>query len=178
MKNIPVILAILFLCSCKKDISELPAPSETGSNTFGARVDETLWVPQGFGIVPTAPLTEARVTGLNALILNARNFSSSPTETEFEIYISDFAGVGTYQLNQNTAKYPGQSASYGYYIKRRGMPLNEWITDATHTGSVVVTRYDPAGKIVAGSFSFTAGSTDNTASLLKVTEGRFDLKLP
>ena len=169
--------AVLMLLSCKKDIEELPDQTDTGANTFGAKLDGEFWVPQKFGVAPTAELIEARFSANNAVFINARNFASSPTETEFELYIRDITGPGTYQLNQNTAKYPSHSASYGYFIRRRFMPLNEWITSALHTGSVTITRWDPENKVVAGTFEFTVGSTDNTADPIQVTEGRFDVTI-
>ena len=178
MKNLVLALfALAVFSGCKKDIDELPPATETGANTFGAKVDGELWVPQKFGIAPTAPILEARYGGNNSVFINARNFSSSPTETEFEIHIKNFTGTGTYQLNQATNKYPYENASYGYFIKRKFMPLNDWITSNQFTGTVVITKYDIANKIISGTFAFTAGSTDNTAEPLKVTEGRFDVKI-
>lgn len=178
MKNfLLALIALAIFCGCKKDVDELPAATETGANTFGAKIDGELWVPQKFGIAPTTPIVEARFGGNNSVFINARNFSSSPTETEFEIHIKNITGPGTYQLNQATNKYPDESASYGYYVKRKFMPLNEWITSNQYTGNVVVTKYDIPNKIISGTFSFTAGSTDNTAEPLIVTDGRFDVKI-
>ena len=166
MKNILcVLLSVCFLTGCKKDITELPAATTTGANTFGLKLDGAFWTPQKFGIAATAPILEARFTGTNGLFINARNFSSSPTETEFEIYIQNITGTGVFEFNQKTGNYPNHSSSYGYYIKRKFMPLGEWITSAQYPGSVTVTRFDTANKIVSGTFEFTAGSTDNSAVL-------------
>jgi hypothetical protein len=178
MKNILTCLAaVLLFASCKKEVNELPASTTTGANTFGAFLDGEMWIPQQFGVITANNLLEARMTGTGALIINARNFSSSPTETEFEIYLKDVNGTGTYQLNQSTHKFPDQVANYGYFIKRKVMPLNEWISDASHTGMVSITRLDTAAKVVSGNFSFTAASVDSSAVPVKVTEGRFDIKL-
>src|SRR4026209_1975592 len=87
-----VISATLF--SCKKEVSELPPATQSGANTFGLKLDGALWVPAGFGIVPTAPKLEARITGAD-LTINARNFSASPTESEFEIFIKGLTETGT-----------------------------------------------------------------------------------
>src|SRR5215204_6228565 len=142
MKNIFLLgLLALSLGGCKKDIDELPEATQTGANTFGARLNGEFWAPQGFGIMPTAPLLEARYGGNNSVFINARNFGSSPTETEFEIHLQGVTGPGTYLLNQNTAVYPAQSASYGYFVRRRIRPLNEYITNASQGGRVEVTRY-------------------------------------
>jgi hypothetical protein len=71
---------LILVLSCKKDVAELPAPSQNGSNIFGCSINGVLWVPAGFGIVPTAPILEAR-GGLHGFIfINARNFSATPTE--------------------------------------------------------------------------------------------------
>lgn len=176
-KFLIVLAAVSLLASCKKEVDELPEPTQTGANTFGAKVNGEFWVPQKFGIAPTAPLLEARYTGTNGIFINARNFSSSPTETEFEIYLKDISGPGVVLLNQTTLKYPNEGASYGYYIKRRFMPEGEWITGPQHTGTVTVTRLDKVNNIISGTFQFTAVSMDNTADPITVTEGRFDVKI-
>lgn len=180
MKIFLVVLAsALVLISCKKDVESLPDPTQTGANTFGAKLDGEFWVPQKFGIAPTAPILEARYSGNNSVFVNARNFSSSPTETEFEIYLRNITetGTGTILLNQQTNKYPQEIASYGYFIKRKFMPLGEWITGAQHTGSVTISRLDTVNNIISGTFQFTAASTDNTADPIVVSEGRFDVKI-
>jgi hypothetical protein len=180
MKNFLFTLAAAaLLTSCEKDVEALPEPTQTGANIFGARVDGEFWVPQKFGIAPTAPLLEARYSGNNSVFINARNFSSSPTETEFEIYLRNVkeSGTGTILLNQLTGKYPQESASYGYFIKRKFMPLGEWITGPQHTGSVTITRMDTTNHIISGTFQFTAKSMDDTAEPISVTEGRFDIKI-
>ncbi|MER3464613.1 MAG: hypothetical protein C4329_09650 [Chitinophagaceae bacterium] len=80
-------------------------------------------------------------------------------------------------MNNNTAIYPNQSASYGYFVKRRFNPINEWITTSQSTGQVTITKYDVANHIVAGTFSFMAKEMTNSADPLNVTEGRFDVQL-
>ena len=173
------LLALLALsfASCKKDVDELPEATQTGANTFGARLNGEFWVPQGFGIMPTAPQIEARYGGNNSVFINARNFGSSPTETEFEIHLQGVTGPGTYLLNQTTAIYPSQSASYGYFVRRRIRPLNEYITSAAEGGRVVVTKFDPTNNIISGTFEFRAADKDNTSDVITVTDGRFDVKI-
>ncbi len=177
MKKLILLLFFASLLACKKDIDELEPPTETGAGTFGAKVNGVLWAPQGFGIVPTAPILEARFGGGNSIFINARNFASSPTESEFELYIQNITGAGTFLLNQNTGKYPGQSASYGYYVERRITPTNEWITSAHHSGKIEVTKFDLTNKIISGTFEFTALNLYGTSVPITITEGRFDVKI-
>jgi hypothetical protein len=177
MKNIFLLFfAFIVLTGCKKTtIEALPEATQTGANTFGLKLNGEFWVPQRFGIASTAPILEVRYTGTNDLIINARNFSSSPTETEFEIFLKNVTGTGVYELNTITDLYPYQTASYAYYIKRRINPLNQWITNNVYTGSVTITRFDLPNRIISGTFSFNAGSMDSTATPISVTEGRFDV---
>ncbi|MCW3117878.1 MAG: hypothetical protein JWM28_1960 [Chitinophagaceae bacterium] len=165
------------ILSCKKDVRKLPAPSQNGSNIFGCSIDSNLWVPAGFGIIPTAPTLEARGGVNHSIFINARNFSSSPTETEFEIHLYNFTGRGTYPLNETTAKYPSQTASYAYYVRRKMTPENEWITNTQYPGRVEVTAYDSVNRYISGTFEFYAINLYNDPQPLHVTDGRFDVKL-
>ncbi|MBI5858029.1 MAG: hypothetical protein HZB42_10340 [Sphingobacteriales bacterium] len=175
MKNILSLAVLaLFFVSCKKNVDELPPATQTGANTFGAKVNGNFWVPQGFGSFPANDILEARMSG-HDITINARNFSSSPNETEFQLTIYDVTAPGTYQFNTDVT-HPNGAASYGYYVKRNFTPQNEWLTSATYTGRVIITRIDDVNRIVSGTFEFDAGSIYN-ADVLHVTEGRFDLKI-
>ena len=177
MKNLLfIVLTLAILSSCKKEIETLPDTTETGANTFGAKINGENWGPLGFGIVPTAPTLEASFAADSSIFINARNFSRSPVETEMQIYLKNVSAPGSYLLNQNTAVAPGHSASYAYYIKRNFSVTDEWITSTTATGQVQVTKMDWANKIISGSFSFTADAKYGSAPI-SVTEGRFDIKI-
>ena len=179
MKNIlPLFICLFVFSSCKKEkVSELPEATQTGANTFGAKIDEEIWTPRPFSGLVNSTILEARYSGTGGLLINASDFSSSPTETEFEIYIHQVNGPGTFLLNQNTDIFPLSTANYGYFVKRKFSPLNEWITDATHQGYVNITRYDTAARIVSGTFEFTGGNIDSTTNSIHVTGGRFDIRI-
>ena len=170
-----LLLTAIFL-SCKKEVSELPPATQTGANTFGGKVDGKFWVPAGFGIVPTAPILEARFTPDSSLYINDRNFSSSPTETEFELFLKGVTAAGNYLLN-TTVGYPSSSNNYGYFVKRNLTPENEWITSSQYTGSVHITKIDALNQFISGTFSFTAINLYNTPQVMSVTEGRFDVRI-
>src|SRR6185369_15043932 len=157
----------LSLASCTKTLTELPPATQTGANTFGAKVDGKLWAPAGFGAFPANDILEAHFA-VSDLIINARNFSSSPTETEFEIQIKNFTGAGTYPLNVN-AGYPDYNNSYGYYVLRRINPINEWITSSQYGGSVTITKIDSVNHFVSGTFEFQAINLYNTPQPINVT---------
>ena len=171
------IATILLISSCTKEVTELPEATQTGANTFGCKVDGNFWVPAGFGIVPTAPILEARMVSGNTLIINARNFSKSPTETEFEFRIKNVTGPGEYLLNSDVS-HPSLDNSYVYYVLRKVNPLNEWLTSSQYSGRVLITRLETgANAFVSGTFELDAVSEDDN-SVIHITEGRFDVRLP
>jgi hypothetical protein len=171
-----VFLISLSLSSCKKEVSELPAATQSGAHTFGLKLDGKFWVPAGFGIIPTAAQLEARLVGSD-LIINARNFSSSPTETEFEIFVKEVLdhGTGVYTLSTGAA-HPDYNHSYAYYVHRKITPDNEWVTTAPYTGTVTITKIDSVNHFVSGTFEFQAINLYNAPQPVVVTEGRFDVK--
>src|SRR5690606_32362851 len=176
MRLVTLMILWLAFAGCSKDVTELPPATQTGENTFGCMLDGAFWTPEGFGIVPTAPILEARFIDDNIKI-NARNFSVSPTETEFEIYLKNVSETGIYPLNKKVSIYPNQTESYAYHIKRKIRPLDQWVTNASFTGVVNITKLDRANKIVSGTFEFRAESMTNPGEFIIVTEGRFDIKL-
>lgn len=173
-KLIILCLPVLLIVSCKKEVTELPPATQTGAKTFGAKVNGNFWIPQGFGPAPASNLLEAIRLGPNFYI-RARNFASSPNETEFEIFIKDLTGPGTYQLNTTMASR-STAASYGFYVKRNFTPISEWLTSATNSGTVTVTLMDTTNNILSGTFQFTAEDVYGTAAPITVSEGRFDVR--
>jgi hypothetical protein len=136
-------------------------------------VNGAFWVPKGFGIVPTAPILEARYRPNNAVLINARNFASSPNESEFEILLNNVTGPGVYPLNDESS-----NGNYAYYVERKLIPSGEWRTGAQHTGQVIVSVADTINRIIAGRFEFVAGSLSIYSNAnAKVTDGRFDIKI-
>lgn len=179
MKNILLFFSFtLLLASCKKSVDTLPEPTQNGANTFGLMLDGQHWVPQKFAGI-NMPILTAQLSGQtqNDLTITAQNFASEPTEKEFQLYIKNITGEGVYSLNQNTDIKPNAAGSYAYYVKRKINPVNEWITSSQYTGTVTITKWDLANMIVSGSFEFKAGSMDNSAAPITVTDGRFDVKL-
>ena len=168
-------LLLCLLAACKKNVEALPPNTETGANTFGAKVNGEFWIPQGFGPIPANTILVSTLYPGGDLKIKAQNFSSSPTETEFELFIKGITGPGIYLLNSNVGP-PSFIASYGYFIKRKITPVDEWVTSVTTAGSVTITKFDVANRIIAGTFQFNAASIYTPSQTLVVTEGRFDVK--
>ena len=159
---------LLFFEACKKEVSELPPATQTGANTFGANVNGKFWVPKGVGIIGK-PMLEAHYDINRTVVINARNFASTPNESEFEIIVKNVKAPGVYLLNDD-------AGSSVYYVERKFMPTGEWKTGNQYGGQINVTVADTVNRIISGTFEFKAASIYNE-SPLTVTEGRFDLKV-
>lgn len=173
-KAIIISTFVLFHLSCKKEVKDLPPATQHGANTFGLKLNGEMWVPKGFAGIPDSDLLKARLLG-NTVIINAQNFSGSPTETEFELHLVNVTGTGTFLLNTDFT-YPNALINYAYHVKRRLTPLDEWVTSAAQTGSVTLTRFDTTARIISGTFQFNAENDLNPAQTISVTEGRFDVR--
>ena len=178
MKKLFVVAAVAFfgLSSCKQEINSLPEPTQTGANTFGAKVNGENFGPLSGGLLPTKPILEARYSADSSVFINARNFSRTPIEFEMEIYLKSVKATGTYLLNQDTEIAPSHSASYAHYLRRNINITDEWITSGNATGEVQVTKIDFVNDIISGTFQFTGNARYGSAPIT-VTEGRFDVKI-
>ena len=85
--------------------------------------------------------------------------------------------AGTYLLNQTTQYYPQGSPrvvlNHATFTVA-GSGGETYVTNAQHTGQVVLTRMDKPAGISAGTFEFTAASTFDPSKTVTVTSGRFD----
>lgn len=162
-----LIAAMLCLCLsyCKDDDDpDLPAPTQTGKNTFGCLVNGKVMVPGGY-----YGRLSAEVDPSGLLWLASGN---SDTEEHISIVI-DRPGfpfeVGVrYEFNN-----PGDIKCY-YNLAATDAEADCRYEDAPVGGAITFTKIDWDRQIIAGGFEFTAHS-DYCNKDVSVTEGRFDI---
>jgi hypothetical protein len=163
---ISLILFLLTSCEgCKDDpepipeIDKLPAATQTGAQTFGCLIDGKAWVVKGpfylFGMYQEGILsisadqrTDKIDRGLT-MDLSAQNLQ--PT---------------TYLLTKLPA---------GRGVLSDSIEGCSYETSDEVQGTLTITSFDPSHLILSGTFEFEAYST-NCDKIVRVTEGRFDLK--
>ena len=174
MKQILILLLWLPLAvGCKKnELNALPPATQTGANTFGCLVNGKAWVPGGKKLFNDKPLEGAYIDTpfqQDCLWIQAVNKDG----TGFNIFLKKVISIGEYPLDINiVAVYPTSinPSNYAYYYDGTG----GFITTATHTGKVAITKADTVGKTVSGTFEFT-GYNPKTRQTVSVTQGRFDV---
>lgn len=155
---------------------KLPKPTQTGSNTFGCKINGKKWVPNGGGLfsglepVSGGFLQMTGADGKKYVGINIRAYSDDGQRVQLLI---NSRLPSTYLLNQDTPTRPAAltTADYGYYKSASG---ETFTTSAKYTGAIIINRADTVNRIVSGQFYFTAVS--GKGETVNITEGRFDVK--
>jgi hypothetical protein len=152
--------------SCKKE--KLPKATQEGKNTFGCKVDGKIYIAQiqGISFSGAKPIVvlNSQNDGFTLSTIDSRN--GEPYSKRILVQLPYLQTAGSYSLTS----FP----SYGQY-ELNYSPGPFYQTDATHTGTLTITRCDLANRIYSGTFSFTA-IDKNTGKVVKVTDGRFDVQ--
>ncbi|UYZ63052.1 DUF6252 family protein [Hymenobacter weizhouensis] len=181
--KLPLGFAVALLCTVvacqKKHVTPLPS----GKNTFSCRIDGKTLTPQLPPIILTTrtALKARRVNRAGGFFIEAKD-----SFNELDIYSTPTQGVGTYSLGYslNTNPYSYPLNNYGVYRSYRPITPNDdpynlpdpvqYYTDATHTGTVRVTRFDTVARVAGGTFEYTA-KDKATGKLVRITNGQFDV---
>ena len=156
--------SVLFMWSCKK--LQLTRATEKGAQTFSCIVGGKVFKPDKSGWFGGPPLNAYPTS--NGFYLDAyKSGASSSTPGErIELWIDNLTGTGTYLLNTMD--------SYAFYeLNYSGGP--HYQTNESVGGSITITRYDTLKEIYSGKFHFS-GIDTSTGKIIKVTNGRFDVK--
>ena len=171
-------LALLLLTQCKKaapdPVSQLPPATQTGANTFGCLLNGQPWTPSGNYGPPNFRLT----------------YDPGYHNGTLQIKAYRFAGVNNniYQILTFGATHVSQPGAYSFALggengviymdTGQAAPCNQYSYFSSLTyqsGTLVITRFDLAQHVIAGTFSFKLFRPG--CDTLRFTQGRFDYKL-
>jgi hypothetical protein len=164
----------------------LPAITQTGENTFGCYIDGNLLTPRdgtgtfnnpdkgmkylGSGTGPDYDYNE----------INIRDYKSGNGGI-IKIHFIDLHqnGEGVYTINESNCE-DGIDANNNINITCRWLDeatqTYKWYCSIENAGTLNITRYDLANRIVSGTFSCTVKNKDDPSDIIEITEGRFDIK--
>ena len=182
MKQVLLFLlaAALALPACKKKDPEasLPAATQVGANTGGCLINGQPFVAAKYGggvLSNPIPALDYGFAFDSVYYLVITGIYKKERATISLFLRSDH--VGTYVLNKNTQYYPQGDPllimSHATFATT-GPSGEVYVTDAQHTGQVVLTYANLATGIGAGTFEFTAASQADPTKTVTITNGRFD----
>ncbi len=157
---ITALVAILIL-GCKKKTTTTTTNTTPPPNTT-VNQQGTMAFTIGNGSPQNVPQSSLSCSLLN----NELNIDGTTSSNTFDVDLFIPNSLGTYTLNGGT--------TYAYFTSN--VTNTTYKTDATHTGTVVVTQYDATGKTVSGSYSFNAFQTSpggTGTSTVSITNGSF-----
>lgn len=184
MRTYPLLFlaAALLLAGCKKDDPEasLPPPTQVGANTGGCLVNgEAFIAEQQGGSLLTNPFP-ALDGGFAFDSVYYVTLSGKYQDVRGTVLLFlRTQRAGTYMLNRTTQYYPQGSPRVilnHATFTIAGSGGETYVTNAQHTGKVVLTRTDVQRGISSGTFEFTAASTFDPSKTITITKGRFDRK--
>jgi len=161
------ILFFLFATSCKKE-DDLPKATQTGAGVFAAKINGATW---------EAGACWSCFGGGSGLSINYDNLtffgiSGKNKDKKFtvSIVIENLKNTGTFILGNGKG-----SNTASNYAAVYTSPNNFYTSNST-TGKITITKLDTNSKIISGTFEFTAEDERDPSNIMKITEGRFDVK--
>lgn len=186
MKNIllgiSLITALVLIgFSCKKSGSNNPLPpaTQTGADKVGFYVNGKPWLPnvEPFGSIPGLDPVRALFWNTKDKLLLLFLRYKAPDRQSLDIYVKDFTGKGIYTMNSDP-DITGIPSSYvesnSYFYFSDDKENQKYRTNKDYHGTLNITYYNSASRIVSGTFQFKAQNINGTSDSIIVTDGRFD----
>ena len=182
IKNqIVIFFAFIALSSCEVadyvQPTELPEASQVGKQTFGVRINESIWTPfQRYKSNPNfkpVPVVWGKFQN-GTLRLSVTN---QTTRESMSFMVDNITGVGTYKFMTYFPKNAIEFTPYASVYQRcKGEHCGEYPIAQTGENEVVITHFDTLQKVYSGTFKVTFQNKDNLAETFTLTDGRFDVK--
>jgi hypothetical protein len=182
MKTTIATLLIIFLAGCSKDsatkdpVAQLPPETQTGTNTFGVVINNTIFVPRSSNN-DINNILYPKYNGVKFFI-DDKSFSflvnlDNKNQTSIFLYVNDDSNLKTkdYTVNgQGTDNIPGR-VTIEYVTYKDAVETNAYIV-VPNSGTIKLTKNDP--EIISGVFSCKLINKKNPNDILEVKDGRFD----
>lgn len=179
----PILVFILSLTlvssSCKKHVikpadqlSLLPPATQTGANTFGCLVNGAAFLPAGGDF--SGPIKQCSYIYTSG----GFHFTVAASNKDNNNLIKSII-VGTDSLAIAEGKsftfktFISGNADASYLLVTGAGDVNQYITNNTVSGILLITKMDTLKQFVSGTFWFNA--VNGTGDVVKVTDGRFDM---
>jgi hypothetical protein len=156
--------------SLDKELSKLPAITQSGQNTFGCLVNGKAWVPKGSDA--SKPNSYIIIDpGYKDGDFSLRTYRIADNLREdYTINSDSIKTTGTYVVNDTTR-------TRVIYSKATPDLSQIFCKIYYRKGFLKIARYDLQAGIVSGEFEFSMVNEDCSPDTIKVTNGRFDYKL-
>lgn len=180
-KPIAIFFAFIALSSCEVadyvQPTELPEATQIGKQTFGVKINESIWTPfQRYKSNPNfkpVPVVWGRLQN-ETLRLTVTN---QETRESISLMVANIKGEGTYKFMTYFPKNAIEFTPYASVFQRCvGEKCGEYPIAQIGENEIVITHFDPVLKIYSGTFKVTFQNKDNPTEIFTLRDGRFDVK--
>lgn len=176
-KIVLLILSLAFI-SCQKDDYVLTGINNDGTGGISCRIDGTILRPSGGGMYGNKTAKFDYSNGKQILIVGfssrdgGNNKFSSVTLFAHDVHVDNLEGQTINLIaksnNESYATYTSGEATSG------SQPGEDYATSAAQVGEMKILFLNKEEKVISGEFWFN--SENEFGEILKITDGRFDLK--
>ena len=179
-------------CSSNDDApkDQLPPATTIGANTAGCLINGKVLIPkngsQAIGGSPAYGLTtgvgnnfHAPIIGDDYRFIRIANLRDNGGD-DIYIHLNDMTlGAGNYDVGQSNNEYYMDGPNNPQIIAQiyDGVNIGKTFWSSANSGLITVTRFDYFAGIYSGTFNCTLYNKDNPTETIKITEGRFDIRV-
>jgi hypothetical protein len=182
---IPLLAITLLSMRCRKnknepevpktELEKLPPITQTGANTFGCLVNGVAWLPNGTKPSNGGPNIQVYVDPTfqgGRFGISGHKYNENAGNT-VDLLATPCIANGQYFISQNNL-----FIQYGKRILNNICEIssNEALTSVKN-GTLNITKYDLTNRIFSGTFEATLYNPSTCTDTIKITNGRFDVKL-
>ena len=176
MKNLILFISLLLFISCSDEndgtAESLPTITTSGSNTFGCKIENEIFLPRrkvsyssNYDGNVLKAIYEIGISNYKIRISAENQFTNKNIEINYLSTTPFIEGI-TYQILDNSSgNFHAQYYSF--------FNFNYQTTNNT-LGEIRILKFDYSNKIISATFWFDA--TNSQGEIIKVREGRFDIK--
>jgi hypothetical protein len=147
------------------DISiKLPPETQTGAGTMGFKIGDRIYLPKKGNLF---------IERLESDIISI-NTGNGDEDWGMRVGADSISGPGTFAIDTFVVGSNLFGTPAGFFA-RTNDNCSFYTAAQQYTGTLVITRYDTAARIISGRFSFQANGGPG-CGLVQVTDGRFDFK--
>ena len=157
--------------------TELPEATKIGKQTFGVKINESIWTPfqryRSNSNFKPVPVMWGRMQG-ETLRLTVTN---QETRESISLMVDKVKGEGTYQFMtyfpKNAIEFTPYASVYQHCV---GGNCGQYSVAQNAENEIVITHFDSIKKIYSGTFKVTFQNKDNPSEVFSLRDGRFDIK--
>ncbi len=156
---------------------ELPDFTHEGRQTFGVKINNTLWTPfQKYKTNPNfkpAPVVWGRLQQQTLRIA----VTNQETLESISLMVNGVKGVGQYKFMMYFPKNAVEFSPYASLFQRcKEGNCQQYVICQNCDNQVSITHIDTTQHVVSGTFRVSFQRKDNPTDILTLSDGRFDIK--